>query len=302
MANQNEKEFFALVTTGRRGVEDMLTTMGGEMRTIAAPNVAAEFDVWTKRALVEVTTNKDLIPVIQTREGIHSIYSALSKAATLGLQIGGNFPHTYMVPKSGRAVLMPTQDGYIFAATFGPGAILAVAPDLHEVYEKDEFTIDEAAATYVHNYSPFGDRGKLVGFFTILDFKDGRRFIRNVTIGEVEAIEKGYGTTTSPAYQKSLIDMHRKTAMKKMLKPIVKLCEGLAMLMALDEYEAPEPPAEKPPRDVTERTAKRLDKALGGFDPDAPVDQQPPAAAASKPSTPEAGPGTTDENGQADIF
>jgi recombinational DNA repair protein RecT len=263
--NQTEKEFFALVATGRRGVEDMLATMGGEMRAIAAPNVAQAFDTWTKRALVEVTTNENLRPVIQSRDGIHSVYSALSKAATLGLQIGGSFPHAYLTPKSGRAVLMPSQDGYIFACTFGPGAVLALPPDLHEVYEKDEFAVDEAAATYEHKFAPFGDRGKLVGFFTVLEFRDGRRMIRHVTIDEVKAIETGYGTTNSPAYQKSLIDMHRKTAMKKMLKPIVKICEGLAMLMSLDEYAEPVQAA-TPPRDVTERTSARLDKAVGTFD------------------------------------
>lgn len=300
VGNQNEKEFFALVATGRKGVEDMLSTMGGEMRQIAAPNVASEFDTWTKRALVDITTNENLRPVIQTREGVHSIYSALSKAATMGLQVGGQFPQAYLVPKSGKAVLMPSADGYIFMTTYGPGAIFSVEPQLHEVYDQDKLAIREAEGKWIHEYpndNPLGERGKLIGYFTVLEFKDGRRAIPYVRIAEIEAIEKGYGNTGSTMYQKSLVDAHRKTAMKKMLKPYAKLCEGLAMLMSLDEYEPPAAQAEAAPRNVTERMSERLDAAAGGFDP------EPEAAPSAKPAEKAPEPVKADAKSEpADLF
>jgi len=276
-SNQSEKEFFALVTTGRQGVESMLDTMGRELCKIAAPNVQASFDTWTQRALVEISTNENLREVISTKTGIHSIYTALGKAATMGLQIGGSFPHAYLTPKNGKAVLMPTQDGFIFATTFGPGAILETAPTLNEVYEKDTFSVDAAAGVFKHDFEPFGDRGKLVGFFTVLEFKDGRRMVPHITLSEVQGIEKGYGQINSPAYAKSLIDMHRKTAMKKMLKPIVKICEGLAMLIALDE-EMPVSDPDVQMRDVSERTSARMDRIIAEPEPE-PVTVAPVAVA-----------------------
>lgn len=308
MQNQNEKEFFAQVGTGRQGVETMLTVYGSEIREVAAPNVKADFDTWTKRAMVEVTTNENLRGVIGTKTGVMSIYSGLAKAATMGLQIGGQFPHAYLVPKGGVAVLMPSQDGYIFATTYGPGAIFTVDPQLHEVYEKDRVLINEKEGRWEHQYpenNPFVDRGKLVGFFTVLEFKDGRRGIPYIRIGEVEAIENAYGQKGSPMYQKSLIDAHRKTAMKKMLKPYVKICEGLAMLMQLDEAAEVQPVKEKPMRNVTDRTASRLDKATEALGASEPEEESKPeavpvvvasAVAAPSPAKP------VDANGQPDIF
>lgn len=285
--NQSEGEFFALVATGRQGVEDMAAKMGTELQTIAAPNVKQDFPVWMQRAIVEVTTSDALRDVIRTREGIYSIYQGLAKAATLGLQIGGTFPHAYLVPRGGKATLQPSQDGYIFAATYGPGAILATPPELVEVYDKDEFVTD--GKTMTHKYAPFAaDRGKLVGFVTQLELKDGRRAVRHITMAEVEGIEKGYGQLNSPAYTKSPMDMHRKTAMKKMLKPIVKLCEGLAMLMQLDDYQAQAAVAPREPdmRDVTERAADRLDRAAAGIEPsESRPDPEPEAKPTTEPAT-----------------
>jgi recombinational DNA repair protein RecT len=290
MSNQSEKEFFALVATGRKGVEEMFGAMGGEMQGIAAPNIATDFDTWKMRALVEVTTNENIRSIIQTREGIHSVYSSLSKALTMGLQIGGQFSQAYLVPKSGKVVLMPSADGYIFMTTYGPGALFRVEPQLREVYEKDKIQIREAEGLWVHEYpedNPFGDRGKLVGYFTVLEFKDGRRGIPYVRIKEVEDIENAYGNKGSPMYTKSLIDAHRKTAMKKMLKPYAKLCEGIAMLMSLDEYAEGQAQGETDPtpRNVTERAASRLDAAAKGFDPDPPVETKP--AEKVEPAKPE---------------
>jgi recombinational DNA repair protein RecT len=307
MQNQNEKEFFSQVGTGRAGVETMLAVYGPEIRDVAAPNVKGDFGTWTQRALVDISTNENLRGVIASKTGIMSIYSGLAKAATMGLQIGGQFPHAYFVPKGGVAVLMASADGYIFATTYGPGAIFTVDPQLHEVYEKDHVVINEKEGIWEHTYpenNPFVDRGKLLGFFTVLEFKDGRRAIPYIRIDEVIAIENAYGNKSSPMYTKSLIDAHRKTAMKKMLKPYMKLCEGLAMLMQLDDdAELPtaiESEPSKPLRDVTDRTASRLDKAAASMtphdepetNPEPEADEDGIPAAAQK----------VDANGQQDIF
>ncbi len=260
--NQTEKEFFAIVETGRKGVEQMFASRPGqEIRDLAAPNVAGQYDTWAKRALVHVTSKEELKPVLQTKTGIWSIYQELAKAAQLGLQVGGQFPHGYLVPKGGKAVLMITATGYAFAAVHGPGAVLRHIPPLVEVYEKDSFRVDQAAGKYQHEFSPFTDRGKLVGYFMRLEYRDGRIEIPVISFEKVKKIADGYSTKSSPAWSKSAEEMYAKIAAKQLLKKPIREAEGIAMQLDADAPEEPEEPAAPPPRDVTQRVGSRLDRA-----------------------------------------
>lgn len=258
--NQSEGEFFALVSTGRKGVEDMLAKMGGEIQAVAAPNVGKSFDTWKTRALVEVSGRDELRGTLQTREGIYSVYKSLAKAATMGLQIGGQYPHAYLVPMGGKATLVPTADGLAFAAAHGPGAVLARVPKLEHVHEKDTFRVDAAAATVEHSFEAFKDRGKVVGYYMALDYLDGHREIATITQEKVEAIEKAYSNKGGPAWTKSPQEMHDSKAAKQLLKKPAKEAEGLAMLLSLDDYQPPE--YTPPPRDMEERLGGRLEGAM----------------------------------------
>jgi recombinational DNA repair protein RecT len=287
--NQTPEEFFAVTTTGRKGVEDMLRVMGPEIQGVGAGNLqeSSAFETWKMRALVEVSTNEALIKenVLGTRPGLHSVYQALAKSANMGLQFGGHFPQAYLVPKAGKAVLIVSEEGLAFIATYGPGAVLRVKPELHEVFEKDRFSIDDAARTYQHEFAPFAERGKLVGYFTVLEYKDGRKQIPYILQSKVRQIEAAYGGTSNPAYDKAPEQMDRKTAMKAMLRPVAKEAEGLAMAYSLEETE-PEPAM----RDVTERTSSRLAQATEALQPSA----EPPGATELQPETevPQAAPET----------
>lgn len=288
--NQSGNELALQWGAGRRGVENMLDKMSGELRAIAAPNVGGAFDTWKMRAFVDVVNNDALREVIQQPHGVLSIYQGLSKAAVMGLQIGGQFPHAYFVPKAGRAVMMPTRDGYLFTATYGPGAVLSKLPELQKVYEKDTFRLDDAARTYEHKYEPFGDRGKRVGYFMVLEYKDGRKIIRHILQSKVEAIEKAYGQVNGPAYKNSPDEMDEKTAIKWMLRDVVRESEGLAMLDSLDADGAPDREPAQPMRDVTERVSDRLARAAEtvgpgtspepAAEPEPPVSQEQPTASA----------------------
>ncbi len=281
--NQTEAEFFALVDTGRKGVESMLDTMGEEIRKIAAPSVQKRYDVWTMRALVEITSNEDLAPVIRTRTGIFSIYRALTKCAQIDLQIGGQFPHAYLVPKGGLAVLMISAGGYAFASTHGQGAVLTADPLLVEVYEKDDCAVDQAAGTVRHQIPKmFADRGKLLGYYMVLEYRDGHTEIPMITREDVLSVIKEYSQKQSngglmPAYKKSPKAMEQKTAMKQLLKRPMKMSEGLAMLYSIDgELPEIETIAREPEtRNVTERTTERLADATEALDPGKAVETEP---------------------------
>ena len=266
--NQTAEELFAITTTGRQVVEEMLKKMGGEIQGVAADNVkeANAFATWSTRALMEVSTNEGLIKegVLATRPGLHSVYQALANSAYMGLQFGGHFPQAYLVPKAGKAMLIVSEQGLAFIATYGPGAVLKVKPELHEVYEKDRFSIDDTERTYRHEFAPFADRGKLVGYFTALEFKDGCKQIPYILQSKVRQIEAAYGGTSNPAYKNAPEQMDRKTAMKALLRPVAKESEGLAMAYSLEDEETM--PAE--PRNVTERVGERLKAATDALDPE----------------------------------
>src|SRR4030042_1373166 len=152
--NQTETEFFAVVGTGRKGVEHMLATMGEEIKAIAAPNVNGGWETWSKRALVEIANREELAPILASRAGIFSIYKCLAKAATMGLQIGGVFPQAYFMPAKDKAELVVTAEGYSFSAAHGPGAVLRSTPELMRVYANDKFLIDQKARQVEHAYDP----------------------------------------------------------------------------------------------------------------------------------------------------
>ncbi len=272
--NQTEGEYFALVETGRKGLDEMFVKMGDELREIAAPTIRERLDTWTTRALVEITSNDKLRPVIQTKEGIFSIYRALTKCAQMDLQIGGQFPHAHLVPYQGKATLILSAEGYGFASVHGQGAVLSTDPLLVEVYETDKCHIDQAAGTVEHTTDKAFDRGKLLGYYMILDYRNGHIEIPTITAKEVQEIITNYGNRDrdgklGPAHRKSPRAMAQKTATKQLLKRPAKLSEGLAMLYASEDdmpairHEETEPET----RNVTERVTESLSDATEALDP-----------------------------------
>lgn len=310
--NQTEGEFFAIVGTGRKGAEDMLEKMAPEIKTIAAPNVAKNLDTWTKRALVMLTSNQDIVEkCLNSRAGLLSVYQGLAKAATMGMQAGGNFPHFYLVPKEGKAVFVPTATGLSFAAAHGPGAVLVGVPQLVRVYENDGLTIDQAAGTYEHKFDPRKERGKLSLYLMRLVFRDGHCEIPYISAEKVMKISNAYSTKEfstgkkAPSWVKSEDEMLDKIAAKQLLKKAAAEAEGLAMLMTAEDYalgvdDMPEPEI----RDVSERVASRVDAIIEGqaeqVEPESEKEPTEKSAQQAGPATEQATGKSEDK--QIDIF
>ena len=268
IGNQSEAEFFASVAVGRKGLDSVALTLGPKIQEIALPSIRQAFPLWMQRAIVSIANDDNLKDVIRTRQGLFSIYQTLARASTMGLQIGGQYPHAYLVPKSGRAVLMPSAVGLTYISAHGPGAVLKYPPEVRPVYANDKLKIDPVGGNIEHEFNPLADRGKLVLWYTKLEYIDGRIETPYVRQDDVEAIERNYGNTNSPAYKKSLMDMHLKTATKKLLKRPASESEGLAMALADDDAAEMEPVRQAEPlRDVGDRMADRLDKATDKIKP-----------------------------------
>lgn len=298
-ANQTDGEFFAVISTGRQGLQDALTTMDGELRRVAAPNVQGHMDAWKQKALLMVTSSDELRPLFGTRKGLYSIYQSLARAAQLGLQPGGHYPHFHLVKFGDRCELIPSAEGLAFAATHGPGSVLRSIPTIMEVHENDDLMIDQAAGRIEHRFDPRADRGDLVGYATKLEYRDGHTEIPYVSIDDVEHIRQNYSNSNSPAWKKSGRDMRRKIATKKLLRKAASEAEGLSSLY---DVESVVDTAPAPPRDVTERASARLDAAIDAAGP--PQDEPTPAEAPTSEQGQEetAWPSVTDAAPENDLF
>lgn len=307
--NQTDGEYFAVVATGRKGVETMMEKMASELKEIAAPNVSGNLSVWQKRAIVWITGNDDLMQkVCNSRAGLLSVYQGLARAATMGMQAGGNFPHFYLVPKDGKATFVPTSDGLSFAATYGTGGVLARPPKLVKVYENDTLKISESSGEFEHVFDPRKDRGRMALYLMRLEYKDGRREIAYVTAEKVRKISDAYSTKEfgsgkkAPAWSKSEEEMLDKIAAKKLLKKAVAESEGLSMLITAEEEDMPEPYV--PPVDVGQRVTSRLDQIMERAIPVGPSEEVEIQAEVEEPShNPNPAPvDTTPKGAELDIF
>lgn len=268
--NQTENEFFALATTGRKGVEEIFEKMGGELAKLAAQNVSKHMDTWKIKFITDVMDNDSLqrYGVLSTRAGLYSIYKAMAKAASMGLQPGMRYRHYHLMPKEGKAVFVPDANGLAFCSAYGPGAVLQRPPEIVPVYEKDKFRILSAEKEIVHEFEPFGERGKIVGWYTELNYKDGTKEIPYVTQEDVQHLIKSYSQTKTskgqpmPAFEKSEFDMWKKTAAKRLLRKPAAESEALANALADLDYEDPEPTYQGEPIDITDRVSSRLDNVI----------------------------------------
>lgn len=261
-ANQNEAEYFAVVATGRKGLDEMAAKMTPEIMAIAARSVAEAGEAWMKRAIVSIASNEALADVIKTRTGLFSIYKGLARAATMGLQLGGQFPHAHFVPYKGVAELITTADGYKHAAVHGPGAILSNI-EVKRVYEGEEVRLDVGAGRVDHIIKPGAARGKLIGVYGKMTRTDGTSEIDYMSKEEALRIRDTHsaqfrGTGKGP-WKDDEDAMIEKTATKKFLRRYAAEAEGLGMLYSADADDGDYAPA-PPPRDVTERMAGHLEE------------------------------------------
>lgn len=213
-------------------IEQMVLEKSDKLREIAVESVRQNFDQWTKRAIIEVSQNKELREFIQSSQDTkNQFFVKLSKAAQIGLQIGGTRPHVYFINMNGNLRMDITKDGFAHSCVHGPQGVLRNIPELIKVFEYDKFSINQSKGTYEHEFNPFGDRGKLLGYFMVLYYRDGHIEIPHIGIDKVLKIKNGFSNINSPAWKKSEDEMLEKIAVKQLLKKPFAESEGLAMLM-----------------------------------------------------------------------
>jgi recombinational DNA repair protein RecT len=219
----------------KQTLEQMVLEKSDKIKAVAVESVRQNFDQWTKRAILEVSQNKELREfILGSQDAKNQFFFKLSKAAQIGLQIGGVKPHVYFINMSGNLRMDITKDGFSHSCVHGPHGVLSHVPELYKVHENDVFSINQSEGSYKHEYSPFSERGKLLGYFMKLQYRDGHIEIPHIGIDKILKIKNNYSNLNSPSWKKSEDDMLEKIAVKQLLKKPFIESEGLAMLMTCE--------------------------------------------------------------------
>ena len=279
------------MSNSENSIKDLVIANQDKIMSVAIPSIKKTSDVWLQRAIVEYSQNKDLAEFISGVGKVQFI-TKLAKAAQAGLQIGGIKPHCYMIvmpeykdgKKIGETLRMDiTANGLAHACVHSQAGVLEHVPQLVRVYSKDKFSINQAESTFEHDFSPFEDRGELLGWYAKLEYRNGKVEIPHVTIKKVNEIVSNYSRTDSAAWKKSKDEMLDKTAMKQLLKKPFGESEALSMLVdALDDYE--KLPSDYAEKEISDRASDRADQALSKLSK--PVDIEAEIVPESKPEKP----------------
>lgn len=116
-----------------------------------------------------------------------SLRDAIRNVAAIGISLNPADKHAYLVPRDNQVCLDIGYLGLIHLATES-GAIEWI--QAKHVHEKDSYTNNGVDKAPTHDYSPFGDRGKVVGVYCVAKTATGAYLTTEMTIDEVDAIKK----------------------------------------------------------------------------------------------------------------
>lgn len=114
-----------------------------------------------------------------------SLKHAVISVAAVGISLNPVEKLAYLVPRDSKVCLDISYRGYLKIAT-DSGAIKWAVAEL--VYEKDLYAHKGVGKEPVHEFHPFGDRGKLLGGYVLAKTHDGEFIITHMSLADVYAI------------------------------------------------------------------------------------------------------------------
>lgn len=166
-----------------------------------------------------------------------SLYSAVMRAAQLGLEPDGILGQAYLIPYGKQVQFIPGYKGLIDLARRSGEVSNIIAK---EVCKNDEFTVDfSLEVPFVHKPKLDGDRGEITHFWAMARFKDGGFHWDYMTKAEVQSIRdqssgwqsaKKYSKTAESPWEKHFVEMGKKTAIRRIAKYLPMSVQKAAMV------------------------------------------------------------------------
>lgn len=197
-----------------------------------------------KTLLVAANRNPELLLCTQS-----SIFETVQRSAELGLDLSGTLGEAYPVPfnnsvKVGEQWVTQKQAtliiGYRGLAKLARQTGEIGRIEAEPVYEFDHFVFEKGSNFRVE-FRPLlvGDRGKLLGFFSYVRFKDGSESAEFMNVEQVEGVRKRSrtgGSSKSP-WATDYNEMGRKTVFRRHSKWLPLSSERFAQALEIDNED-----------------------------------------------------------------
>lgn len=213
-----------------------------------------EFQQEAQFALQALEQNNFLMSVAMNNP--KSLRNAVLNVAAIGITLNPAQKFAYLVPRDGKVCLDLSYMGLARLAT-DSGSVLWVQAEV--VRKRDDFKLSAVGQKPEHNFSPFSDRGEIVGVYCVIKTADGE-FLTTVMSAQ-ECYEIRDRTESYKAYTNGKIktcpwvsdvgEMMKKTVIKRAYK-LWPRSERLAKAVeAINEHEGIDFAKEKEMRDIT---------------------------------------------------
>ncbi len=179
---------------------------------------------------VAVTALKNNPRLLECAEG--SLINSVTQAAELGLEVNSPLGYAFLVPYGDQCTLQIGYRGFIQLA-HRSGKISFMSAEV--VYEKDQFAV-ELGTNRGLKHIPFmaGDRGRKIGAYATVQFKDGTsdfEYMSSEEIGAVRARSMGARKKGGP-WDTDEAEMWRKTPVRRLAKRLPMTADDQSLLRA----------------------------------------------------------------------
>lgn len=134
-------------------------------------------------ALQLLNSNDFLFKTAQNRP--ESLENAIMNIAAIGITLNPANKEAYLVPRGGAVCLDISAIGLIKLATDSNSILWGQAK---LVYEKDTYRNMGVSQEPSHQYSPFGDRGKIIGGYVVVKTHNGDFLVEEMSVADCHAI------------------------------------------------------------------------------------------------------------------
>jgi len=221
--------------TTAKELRNIVNSLENKFGDIASAHGGVEFQKEALFALQILQGNSFLTTIALGNK--NSLMSAVLNVAAIGLSLNPAQKLAYLVPRDGKVCLDISYIGMVKLAT-DPGSVMWVQAEV--VRAKDTFTYTGVGKLPDHQMQPFGDRGEVVGVYSVVRLATGEYLTTTMSIEECYAIRErsqAYKKKKSGPWVTDEGEMLKKTVIKRASKLWPKTDRLQEAISVVNEHE-----------------------------------------------------------------
>jgi len=192
-----------------------LVTYIGEQESLFLPALTDQKISWEKEkqfAIQAFNSNKFLLDTASKNPT--SLQAAIINVASIGISLNPAHKHAYLVPRDGKVCLDISYMGLMHLAMSTGSILWGQCKLVHSNDTYENQGLDKAPA---HSYSPFGDRGNVVGAYCTVKTCHGDYLTDEMPLEDIVKIQNSSKAKNGP-WKTHWNEMARKTVVKRAAK------------------------------------------------------------------------------------